>query len=292
MPALKDMPSTRLTSGSVDSASRATAEPSASRPVLSVCNVTKEYVQVQTGRRVLALQNVSFDVEEARFVTIVGRSGCGKSTLLRMIAGLLPPTDGEIQVDGKAVSGPGADRGMVFQEYAVFPWKTALENVEFPLLVKGYDKAERRERAMHYLGLVNLLDAADRYPRELSGGMKQRVAVARGLCQQPRVLLMDEPFAAIDAVQRQNLQEELSRICAETRTTVVFVTHSVDEAAFLSDRVLVLKAAPGELIADLPIELANPRTWAAMAGDQRFNELRSALLNEIHRGSTGTEGRA
>lgn len=259
-----------------------TAQPT---PVLAVKNVTKEYVQLQTGRRVLALKNASFDVAEGHFLSVVGRSGCGKSTLLRMIAGLLPPTEGAIMVDDVRVTGPGADRGMIFQEYAVFPWKTALENVEFPLLVKGLPKSERRERALYFLQLVNLTDAADRYPRELSGGMKQRVAVARGLCQQPRVLLMDEPFAAIDAVQRQQFQEELARICTKTRTTVVFVTHSVDEAAFLSDRVIVLKSSPGQVIADIPVDLPSNRTWTEMAGNNRFNELRATLLNEIHRGS-------
>lgn len=253
--------------------------------VLSVRNVTKEFIQLHTNRHILALHDISFDVQQDQFVSIVGRSGCGKSTLLRMIAGLMPPTKGGVYVNGKLVRGPGADRGMVFQEYAVFPWKTALENVEFPLLVQGFGKGERHERAMHFLDLVNLTDAAGLYPRELSGGMKQRVAVARSLCQQPTVLLMDEPFAAIDAVQRQQLQEELARICAETRTTVVFVTHSVDEAAFLSDRVIVLKASPGEVIADIRVDLPEQRNWSDLSENSEFNELRAALLQEIQRGS-------
>jgi NitT/TauT family transport system ATP-binding protein len=258
----------------------------AAETVLSVKNVTKEYLNVYTGRRVLALVNVSFQVMKGAFVSIVGRSGCGKSTLLRMVAGLLHPTAGSIEVEGKHITGPGVDRGMIFQEYAIFPWKTALENVEFPLLVKGVPPAERRERALHYLELVSLGDAINRYPRELSGGMKQRVAVARGLCQQPKVLLMDEPFAAIDAVQRQQLQEELSRICTKTKTTVLFVTHSVDEAAFLSDLVIVLKASPGQVIAEMPVDLPELRTWREMAGLQTFNELRAALLHKIQGGSS------
>lgn len=278
-----------LTANAVPAAPRSPTGPSLGRaqpaPVLSVRNVIKEYVNLQTGRHVLALNDVSFDILPGEFVSIIGRSGCGKSTLLRMVAGLLHPTKGQIQVEGGTIRGPGADRGMVFQEYAIFPWKTALENVEFSLLVKGVPPAERRERARHFLGLVGLKDVEDRYPRELSGGMKQRVAVARGLCQQPKVLLMDEPFAAIDAVQRQQLQEELSRICAETKTTVLFVTHSVDEAAFLSDRVVVLKPSPGQVIASIKVDLPRPRTWESMAGSATFNELRATLLQEIHRGS-------
>lgn len=258
--------------------------------VLSIRGATKEYVQLHTGRRVQALLDVSFDVSKGEFVSVIGRSGCGKSTLLRLIAGLLAPTDGTIMVDGVPIRGPGADRGMVFQEYAVFPWKTALDNIAFPLLVQGIPAAERNERAMHYLRLVNLEEAAGLYPRELSGGMKQRVAVARSLCQQPKVLLMDEPFAAIDAVQRQQLQEELARICDETHTTVVFVTHSVDEAAFLSDRVVVLKASPGEVIADVDVEFGEGRKWAELSENAEFNDVRAELLRQIQRGSGSDAG--
>jgi NitT/TauT family transport system ATP-binding protein len=257
-----------------------------SRPVLSVDGVTKEYVNLQTGQRVCALQGINFSVAHGEFVSIVGRSGCGKSTLLRLVAGLLKPTSGFISVDGQHVAGPGSDRGMVFQEYAIFPWKTALGNVEFSLLVRGVPAAERRERALHFLTMVGLGDAINRYPSELSGGMKQRVAVARSLCQQPRVLLMDEPFAAIDAVQRQQLQEELSRICVQTEMTGLFVTHSVDEAAFLSDRVIVLKQSPGTILAEMSIESRRPRTWKEVTESTRFNQLRAALLDEIHRGAT------
>lgn len=253
--------------------------------VLSVAGVSKEYVNVQTGRSVHALQDINLEVLRGQFVSIVGRSGCGKSTLLRLIAGLLKPTAGSIAVEGKPVTGPGSDRGMVFQEYAIFPWKTALANVEFSLLVRGVPPSERRERALHYLKLVGLVDAMDRYPSQLSGGMKQRVAVARSLCQQPKVLLMDEPFAAIDAVQRQQLQEELSRICTQTDMTVVFVTHSVDEAAFLSDRVVVLKPSPGQILTEMQVPFRRPRTWKDMMEATEFNELRALLLEEIHRGS-------
>ena len=261
------------------------ATASDSKPVLSVAGVAKEYVNVQTGHRVPALHDINFDVMRGQFVSIVGRSGCGKSTLLRLIAGLLQPTAGLVAVDGQPVRGPGADRGMVFQEYAIFPWKTALANVEFSLLVRGVPAAARREQALHYLNLVGLGDAVDRYPSQLSGGMKQRVAVARSLCQQPKVLLMDEPFAAIDAVQRQQLQEELSRICTQTEMTVLFVTHSVDEAAFLSDRVVVLKPSPGQILSEMQVDFPRPRIWKEMTESVRFNELRAMLLGEIHRGS-------
>lgn len=277
--------SSAVNSAMTMSGSRRASSPDRATPVLSVKNVVKEYVNLQTGRQVLALDDVSFDIMPGEFVSIIGRSGCGKSTLLRMVAGLLHPTKGRIEVEGVRIKGPGADRGMVFQEYAIFPWKTALENVEFSLLVKGIPPVERRERARHFLNLVGLKDAEDRYPRELSGGMKQRVAVARSLCQQPKVLLMDEPFAAIDAVQRQQLQEELSRICAGTKTTVLFVTHSVDEAAFLSDRVIVLKPSPGQVVASITTDLPRPRTWESMSDSAIFNELRAELLREIHRGS-------
>lgn len=256
-------------------------------PVLRVDNVTKEFIRVQTNERVLALKDVSFTISEGEFVSVIGRSGCGKSTLLRMVAGLLPPTNGTIYVDGKASTGPGVDRGMVFQEYAIFPWKTAFQNVEFPLVVQGVPASERHERVMHFLNIVNLTEAAERYPRELSGGMKQRVAVARGLCQNPRVLLMDEPFAAIDAVQRQQLQEDLHEICAKLGTTVMFVTHSVDEAAFLSDRIIVLKSSPGQIIAEVSTGLNSvSRRWADIAMVPEFNELRGRLLAEIQKGST------
>lgn len=254
-------------------------------PVLAVDDVSKEYVRIHNSQRVHALEGISFTIDEGEFVSVIGRSGCGKSTLLRMVAGLLSPTRGKISVDGKRSTQPGVDRGMVFQEYAIFPWKTAFQNVEFPLLVQGVASAERRDRAMHYLQMVNLADAAGRYPRELSGGMKQRVAVARGLCQNPRILLMDEPFAAIDAVQRQQLQEDLRRIVSDLRTTVMFVTHSVDEAAFLSDRVVVLKASPGEIIADICVDLPRERRWTDISQNLTFNDLRSNLLNEVHRGS-------
>lgn len=258
-------------------------------PVLSVENVTKEYVNLHTEQRVLALENVNFAVSEGEFVSVIGQSGCGKSTLLRMVAGLLSPTSGRISVAGEEVRGPGADRGMVFQEYAIFPWKTALENVAYSLLVKGVPKRERRERAMHYLKMVGLEESANRYPRELSGGMRQRVAVARSLCQQPKILLMDEPFAAIDAVQRQQLQEELSRICAETGMSVLFVTHSVDEAAFLSDRVIVLRASPGRILTEVSIDKAHPRKWADMVDDPSFNQMRSRLMNEMQRGASAAK---
>lgn len=275
----------RQTDGQRSPRSSVESRQAAPEPVLSVIHVTKEYVNVQTGMAVRALKDISFDVRRGQFVSIVGRSGCGKSTLLRLIAGLLKPTLGSIAVDGRKVVGPGRDRGMVFQEYAIFPWKTALANVEFSLLVGGTPRAERRERALHYLNLVGLGDAIDRYPSQLSGGMKQRVAVARSLCQQPKVLLMDEPFAAIDAVQRQQLQEELSRICTLTGTTVLFVTHSVDEAAFLSERVLVLKPAPGEILTEMQIALPRPRVWAELTQSVKFNEIRAALLNAIQRGA-------
>jgi NitT/TauT family transport system ATP-binding protein len=196
----------------------------------------------------LAIDDVSIRVDNGEFLVIVGPSGCGKSTLLDLLAGLATPTEGSISIDGTKIDGPGLDRGVVFQQYALLPWRTALRNVEFSLEATGrYRKGQRRSRAMDYLALVGLSDFADRYPHELSGGMKQRVAIARSLAFQPPVLLMDEPFGALDAQTRELLQEELRRIWRQTGSTIIFITHSVDEAVFLGTRVVVMTAGPGKI---------------------------------------------
>ncbi|MFC0215875.1 ABC transporter ATP-binding protein [Paenibacillus chartarius] len=201
-----------------------------------------------------ALQDIHFDVREGEFMVIVGPSGCGKSTLLDLLGGLAKPTFGSILLDGKPITGPGLDRGIVFQQYALFPWKTAQGNIEFSLEAKGVTKAERVERARHYLELVGLKGFEQRYPHELSGGMKQRVAIARSLAYDPDVLLMDEPFAALDAQTRETLQAELLRIWQQTRKTIVFITHGIDEAVYLGERVAVMTSRPGRLkqIVDIP----------------------------------------
>ncbi|MDR8412863.1 ABC transporter ATP-binding protein [Nonomuraea sp. 3-1Str] len=204
--------------------------------------------QVRDAREpFVALSGIDLDVREGEFLTLVGPSGCGKSTLLDLVAGLTRPTGGQILIDGTPVTGPGLDRGIVFQQYALFPWRTARANVEFGLEAKAVPKKERRERSRHYLDLVGLTGFEERYPHELSGGMRQRVAIARSLAFDPDVLLMDEPFAALDAQTRESLQEELLRIWEKTGKTVVFITHGIDEAVYLGQRVAVMTSRPGRI---------------------------------------------
>ena len=206
-----------------------------------------------------ALHGVNLQLAENSFTCLLGPSGCGKSTLLNMIAGFLHPTTGRVTVDGVDVTGPGADRGVVFQEYALFPWRTAAQNVAFGPMLKRLPKAKQHETAQHYLALVGLAGHGAKYPAELSGGMKQRVAIARALANAPSVLLMDEPFGALDAQTREVLQEELLRIWQHERKTVVFVTHSISESIFLSDRVVVMATRPGGVKEVIDIPLPHPR---------------------------------
>ena len=224
------------------------------RPKIMIENVTKTY---DTG--MTALARMSLEIEEGTFISLLGPSGCGKSTLLNMVAGFVQKTSGRISVDGREVVGPGGDRGMVFQEYALFPWLTALDNIAFGPSLKGLSKRQRMATARHYLDLVGLSAHADKFPSELSGGMKQRVAIARALANAPSVLLMDEPFGALDAHTRETLQDELLAIWETERRTVLFVTHSVDEAVFLSDRVVLMGANPGHVREIFEINLPRPR---------------------------------
>ena len=210
--------------------------------------------------RVAGVERASFDIEQSEFLCLVGPSGCGKSTLLNIIAGFLAPTSGEIRVGGTAVTGRGMDRGIVFQDFAqLFPWRTALGNVEFGLEMKGVGKAEREAIALQQLALVKLEKFAHAYPHHLSGGMQQRVAIARALAYNPAVLLMDEPFAALDALTRDDMQRLLVDVWRETRKTVVYVTHNVAEAVYLADRVVVMTPHPGTVRCQVPIKLARPR---------------------------------
>jgi NitT/TauT family transport system ATP-binding protein len=210
--------------------------------------------------RVAGVQNASFNIEQSEFLCIVGPSGCGKSTLLNIIAGFLTPTGGEIRIGGKAVTGHGTDRGVVFQDFAqLFPWRTALGNVEFGLEMKGVGKEERERIALKQLQLVKLEKFVQSYPHHLSGGMQQRVAIARALAYNPAVLLMDEPFAALDALTRDDMQRLLADVWRETRKTVIYVTHNVAEAVYLADRVVVMTPHPGTVKVEVPIRLARPR---------------------------------
>src|SRR5256714_1750460 len=212
------------------------------------------------GGRVAGVQATSFDIDQSEFLCIVGPSGCGKSTLLNLIAGFLIPTGGEIRIGGKPVTGHGLDRGVVFQDFAqLFPWRTALGNVTFGLEMKGVAKPEREEIARNQLKLVKLEKFAHAYPHHLSGGMQQRVAIARALAYNPSVLLMDEPFAALDALTRDDMQRLLAEVWRSTRKTVIYVTHNVAEAVYLADRVVVMTPHPGTVKAEVPVRLPRPR---------------------------------
>ncbi|WP_035849089.1 ABC transporter ATP-binding protein [Kitasatospora azatica] len=223
---------------------------------ISFRGVTKSF-PVRGGSAITAVDGIDLEVAAGEFVVLVGPSGCGKSTLLDLLGGLTTPTSGEILLGGKPVTGPGLDRSTVFQQYALLPWRTAQGNVEFGLERLGLPRRERTARAREYLALVGLTGFEDRHPHELSGGMKQRVAIARSLAYDPEVLLMDEPFAALDAQTRESLQDELLRIWQRTGKTVVFITHGIDEAVYLGQRVAVLTSRPGRVKEVVPIELGD-----------------------------------
>jgi len=212
------------------------------------------------GSAVTALADVSIEVRKREFISVIGPSGCGKSTLIRILAGLDYPTGGAIYLDGNPVAGPGADRGMVFQNYTLFPWLTVEKNVMFGLKMKGVSKKAAREQALHWLEVVGLSRFADAYPNELSGGMKQRVAIARALANEPRILLMDEPFGALDAQTRCEMQAHLLRIWESVDVTVLFITHDLDEAVYLSDRIVVLGAHPGRVLEIIDVPVRRPRS--------------------------------
>ena len=249
-------------------------------PHIEAANVALIY-DTPSGR-VPAVEDVSFGIETSEFLCIVGPSGCGKSSLLNIIAGFLTPTRGEIRIGGRPVTGHGLDRGVVFQDFAqLFPWRTALGNVTFGLEMKGVGRAEREEIARRQLALVKLEKFAQSYPHHLSGGMQQRVAIARALAYNPSVLLMDEPFAALDALTRDEMQRLLADVWRETRKTVVYVTHNVAEAVYLADRVLVMTPHPGKVKADVRIDLARPRNPLSV----EFLEHQKMLLHHLGQGA-------
>ncbi len=233
-------------------------------------NVTRTF-DAENGSRE-ALENINLEVKPSEFLCIVGPSGCGKTTLLRMIAGLDYPTSGEIILDGTPVQGPSPDRGMVFQEFSLFPWRTVLKNVEFGLRIQG--KRDIKRTAERYIELVGLKGFEHSFPFQLSGGMKQRVAIARALATEPAILLMDEPFGSVDAQTRNVLQEELLEIWKRTRKTILFVTHSVDEAVYLADRVVVMSLRPGRILEVLSVDIERPRKRTS----GQVNALREQLL--------------
>jgi len=247
---------------------------------LSAREVAKNFRNAR-GEEVNALYDVTLDVAPGEFVCLIGPSGCGKSTLLNIFAGLEKPTQGQVFMDGRPVRGPGPDRAVLFQEPALFPWLSVIQNVELALKLIGVPKDQREDRAMHWLRKVHLGRFADTQPHELSGGMRQRAALARALSCQPEVLLADEPFAALDAQTREILQGELQRVWTETRNTFVFVTHNVREAVFLADRVILMSAPPGTLMAEHRIEAPRPRQFEDVLLSKVVVDIHEHLLKEV-----------
>ena len=231
--------------------------------------------------RVKALSDVNLSVRANEFVSIIGPSGCGKTTLLKIIDGLIPCDNGEISINGKSVTTPGPDRAVVFQTFALLPWRTVLANVEFSLELRQLPKEERTQTARDYLKRVGLADFENHYPHELSGGMQQRAGLARALAVNPTILLMDEPFGAVDAQTRQLLQEELLELWQRERKTVIFITHSMDEAVYLSDRVVVMTPRPGKVAEVLDVPLERPRSADQVRGDPKFVELTNYIWHSL-----------
>jgi len=246
---------------------------------LKIADVTMKF-RTRRGVEVLAVDDLSLEVADREFVSIVGPSGCGKSTLLRVVAGLVEPTSGEVLVNGRRIDGPGADRGMVFQSYTLFPWLTVQGNVEFGSRLKAMDTGQRARLAREYIEMVGLVGFEHHYPKELSGGMMQRVAIARALANDPDVLLMDEPFGALDAQTRIIMQELLVGLWQRTPKTIIFVTHDIDEAIFLSQRVYIMTARPGRIKQILDVNLPHPRGLDAVTSPA-FTEMKRAVLDSI-----------
>jgi NitT/TauT family transport system ATP-binding protein len=260
--------------------------------LIDIQSVSKVFPARDGRPPTVALKDVSLTVQENEFLTILGPSGCGKTTLLRAIAGLVPWEGGEILVEGKAVRGPGPERAMVFQSFALLPWLTVLANVAFGLELRGDPKASREAKARELVQMVGLSEFADRLPRELSGGMQQRVGLARALAVEPRVLLMDEPFGALDEQTRRFLQEELLRVWEANRVTVVFVTHSMEEAVLLGDRVVLMSARPGTIEEIVPVPLQRPRA-SSVSDIQRspqFTEITEHLWQRLRTMQTVVAG--
>ena len=269
-------------------------------PKLHLEGISKTFVAPRTGQQTLALAEISLDIEDGEFVCIVGPSGCGKSTVLNLIAGLDKPSAGVLEKDGQPIAGPGPDRGVMFQDYALMPWQTVLDNVGFGLRHgtpgKGYTPVQREERIRHFIDLVGLKGSEKKYPHQLSGGMRQRVALARLLANGPDILLMDEPLGALDAQTRLILQIELLRIWGQTapreqRKTAVFITHDIEEAVFLADRVVVMSSHPGRVREVLSIDLPRPRDEAVRANPrfgQLIEQIWSLIRDEAYRAIGGS----
>ena len=246
---------------------------------LQISHIDKTYSTNENGHRLRIISDLSMEIEGSELVCLVGPSGCGKSTLLRLIAGLEQPDSGDIQMDGQTIDGPHADRGMIFQDYALFPWRSVQKNVEFGLEVRSVPVRDRAAVTAKLIRMVGLAGFENRYPHQLSGGMRQRVAIARALAADPKVILMDEPFASLDSQVRKQMQLELLRILQEAQKTIVFVTHSVEEAVYLGDRVVVLTGRPARIKADYRLDLPRPRDPL----DEGFIAFRRLILGLLER---------
>ena len=261
------------------SATEPGAQSASAQPVIVAENLTIGYSLHRERKLLTALKNITLTVNKGEFVVLVGPSGCGKTTFINAIAGIVQPWEGSVEVNGKPVSGPGPDRAMVFQDYALMPWRTVEANVRMPFELKnlGLSKEQMDERVRRYLKLVDLNGFEKSFPYELSGGMKQRVGIARALVTEPDILLADEPFAAIDAMTREAMQSELERFVTETKQTVVFITHSIDEAVMLGDRVVVISYRPGQIKEIVPVNLPRPRFSYDVKALPEYSELREHI---------------
>lgn len=242
--------------------------------MIKINNVTKRFGDL------VVLKDLDLHIKEGEFVVLLGASGCGKSTLLNLIAGFEQPSEGTVMVNDRLITDVDPGSGMVFQQYALFPWQTVMQNVAFGLKLKGVPKAVREERAQHYINMVGLAGFENSYPKELSGGMRQRVAIARVLANDTDVILLDEPFAALDAMTRQVLQEQLVKIYEANHKTIVFITHSIDEALLLSTRMIVLGAKPGRIVKDIENDLPHPRN-AKVQLSQRYNDIKTEVWDVV-----------
>lgn len=248
--------------------------------MLKMIDVTKIFKKAD-GEKVVAISNINLEVRKNEFVCLVGPSGCGKTTILKLLAGLDVPSKGDIFIDGEPINGPSSDRGIVFQEYALFPWRTVLENVTFGLEMKKIGKKEREQKSRHYLELVGLEGYAKAYPHELSGGMRQRVAIIRALAVNPKILLMDEPFGALDARTREFLQTELIKIWETEKKTVLFVTHDINEAISLADRIVLMKSRPGRIHDIIKIDHPKPRDKSNKFFKNYYTQIHNMLENNF-----------
>jgi NitT/TauT family transport system ATP-binding protein len=256
-------------------------------PKLEVRGLSKSFRRAK-GEPVRVIDGLSFEVADLEFLAIIGPSGCGKSTVLRLIDGLIPPDSGAIYVNGSPVAGPGQGRGMVFQSFDLFPWRTAIKNVEFGLELQGASRAERREASRHYIALVGLQGFEDAYPHELSGGMQQRIGLARALAIRPEVLLMDEPFGSLDVQTRDLLQDQLLHIWERDKKTAIFVTHSIEEAIYLADRILVFSASPARIELTVPVPFPRPRN-EDMKTSPEFLEIRRKIWQVLKKDALAEE---